>query len=440
MLFQPSCSWFLLLLSSTARAQQLHTKVSCDALPELHAHLAWVRGACEQTHETFVDPFVQLPSTCASPGCAAAVHRFDVDCSGFLAAHGAAFLGYLAQLRITRTVCAGAFNAAVEYAVQPYPYPVTTSCSGVLTDGAGNYGPGWDRRAILDAGPGRKVVLSFTVLALASVAGGGAGDFIQTFDGPNSAGTCRDHQLGPRLTLTAKPAGALTSSGRYLRVRFVSGPGSVGASGFSASIACVCEDNAEWVDAAGRHCAQYGGARLACGDGVRSPPQGSVPSTGLVLSAEEACPLACGACAAPEPEPEPEPATADPCASMPCQHGGTCERQNRTTVQSHQYAAPLTGICRGAGGTLVSRKTQHGLAEMACAAGCDAEPACVGYDWQASSQLCNVYSPNLVAQDGGACHNHRRSQRRCVLQLPCRGCDQLHPTRWPPPSRAASNR
>jgi hypothetical protein len=72
---------------------------------------------------------------------------------------------------------------------------------------------------------------------------------------------------------------------------------------------------------AGRHCAQYGGGGLACGDGVRSPPQGSIPSTGLVLSAEEACPLACGACATPEPEPEPE---TDPCASAPCQHGGTC--------------------------------------------------------------------------------------------------------------------
>jgi hypothetical protein len=315
---------FLLLLSSLARAQQSHIKVSCDALPELNAYLAWVRVACEQTHETFADPFVQLPSTCASPGCAAAVHRFDVDCSGFLAAHGAAFSGYVAQLRTARSACAagrGASNAAAEHAVQPYPYPVTTSCSGVLTDGAGNYGPGWDRRAILDAGPGRKVVLSFTVLVLASVAGGGAGDFIEIFDGPSVAGVWRDHRMGAPLRLNARPAGALTSSGQYLRVRFVSDSASVGASGFSASIACVCEDSAEWVDAAGRHCAQYGGGGLACSFGAASPPQGSVPSTGLVLSAEEACPLACGSCATPEPEPEPE---TDPCASAPCQHGGTC--------------------------------------------------------------------------------------------------------------------
>jgi hypothetical protein len=346
----------MLLLSSLVRAQP-HIKVSCDALPELNDYLAWVRSACEQTGATFASPATQLPSTCASPGCATAVNRFDADCGGYLGSDSAAFATYLAQLRIARSACAGSPSATMDRVVQPYPYPVIRACNGFLTDGAGNYGPGWDRRAILDAGPGRKVLLSFGMLQLASVVGGGAGDFIQIFDGPNvvGAGAWRDNQLGPRLTLNAKPDGALTSSGRYLRVRFVSDPGSVGASGFSASIACVCENSAEWVDAAGRHCAQYGGGGLACGDGVRGPPQGSIPSTGLVLSAEEACPLACGACATPEPEPESE---TDPCASAPCQHGGTCivgdgpgghrrrvQDEQCTLAQFSAQVPALNGVC-----------------------------------------------------------------------------------------------
>jgi hypothetical protein len=159
--------------------------------------------------------------------------------------------------------------------------------------------------------------------------------------------------MGPKLTLTAKPNADLTSSGRYLRVQFLSDANSVGASGFSANIACVCEDSVDWVDTAGRHCAQYGSNGLTCGFGLETRPQGSVPSTGLVLSAEEACPLACGACVTPEPQPE-----TDPCASAPCQHGGTCRvsdgpggghrrvQEGQCTLAQFSAQVPaLNGVC-----------------------------------------------------------------------------------------------
>jgi hypothetical protein len=306
---------FLLLLSSLARAQQPHIKVSCDALPELNDYLAWVRGACEQTHETFADVVTPFPSTCSSFGCATAVQRFDVDCSAFLAT-SAFFATYISLLRTVRVACAGAHGPAPEHAVQQGPFPVITSCSGSVTDGAGNYGSNWDRRAIIDAGPGRKVRLSFDLLQMAP------GDFVEIFDGPDQGNRrWTQHRIGGLLQLSAKPGSAVTSSGRFCLVQMTTDANSHGASGFSFGMSCVCEDSAEWIDVAGRHCARYGGGGLACGAGLETRPQGSVPSTGLVLSAEEACPLACGACATPEPEPEPE---TDPCASAPCQHGGTC--------------------------------------------------------------------------------------------------------------------
>eukprot|EP01049_Picozoa_sp_SAG25_P000964 SAG25_NODE_37_length_19691_cov_19.319467_4_plen_535_part_00 len=306
---------FLLLLSSLARAQQPHIKVSCDALPELNDYLAWVRGACEQTHETFADAVTPFPSTCSSFGCATAVQRFDDDCSAFLAT-SAFFATYISLLRTVRVACAGAHGPASEHAVQQGPFPVITSCSGSVTDGAGNYGSNWDRRAIIDAGPGRKVRLSFDLLQMAP------GDFVEIFDGPDQGNRrWTQHRIGGVLQLSAKPGSAVTSSGRFCLVQMTTDANSHGASGFSFGMSCVCEDSAEWIDAAGRHCARYGGGGLACGAGLETRPQGSVPSTGLVLSVEEACPLACGACATPEPEPEPE---TDPCASAPCQHGGMC--------------------------------------------------------------------------------------------------------------------
>ena len=113
-----------------------HCKVSCSALPELYGYMAWVREACNQTGANFPSRFAQLPSTCASPGCAAAVQRFNLDCGDLLASDHT-FATHLEELGVARGACALRNSTAAEYAVQSSP-PVITSCSGTLTDGAGN--------------------------------------------------------------------------------------------------------------------------------------------------------------------------------------------------------------------------------------------------------------------------------------------------------------
>jgi hypothetical protein len=72
-----------------------------------------------------------------------------------------------------------------------------------------------------------------------------------------------------------------------------------------------------------------------------------------------------------------------------------------------RYCSDLVGWCQGpgGGGDKVNGKAKYSVATRpACQAFCDAAPACVGYDYQASSEFCEVYGPGLDTDLGGGWH------------------------------------
>jgi hypothetical protein len=103
------------------------------------------------------------------------------------------------------------------------------------------------------------------------------------------------------------------------------------------------------------------------------------------------CPTGTGVATTPEPEPEPEPLPAPRCPA------------GATAAPGARYCSDLVGACLGPGGSSViingsdwvNGKVKSGVSRSACQAGCDAAPACVGYDYYASYERCYVYGPGL---------------------------------------------
>jgi hypothetical protein len=79
-----------------------------------------------------------------------------------------------------------------------------------------------------------------------------------------------------------------------------------------------------------------------------------------------------------------------------------------TVLHLAAYCAPLSGFCRGPGGDqdfVAGKWNQQHVAhqhlrkipsQQECAAQCDTEPTCVGYDYDLSRGYCSVYGPNMA--------------------------------------------
>ena len=298
-----------LLVTLAAVSGSVHTAaaaslpLACDTESELVRNLDFVRDVCAQTGESFADSYTRVPNTCASPTCKVAVERAARDC-GPLLASSPWFKTWDEGLHAAQAKCAPTAPPPTMHAVATPPSRIV-SCSGVLSDGAGEYGSGWNRAATLDATPmGGKVRLNFTSLVLAE------GDWVKVFDGPDE-----DAPVLQQLRMKALPAAAFVSSGRFLHVQMVTNDAGV-ASGFSAAVSCVCADAPAWHDfETGNGCHAYqptanGSLFSNCEESAQAAPAEGQTDTGVTLTAKEACPRACQACG--------------PCESSPCKHNGTC--------------------------------------------------------------------------------------------------------------------
>ena len=237
-----------------ARAQTESLDYGCDTEGGLQSGLRYVRTVCEQAKESFADPFDPIPTTCQTTPCSRAVLRVATVC-GELLSKSAWFDKARTELRTAVAKCSRTAQPDVSptFVVReendPANLPIT-SCSGTLTDGDGEYGNSWHRVATIDAGPGKKVSLKFTMADLGML------DTVTVYDG-NQVGTYDRFQLkGKRL-----PSIALVSGGRYLYIQMVTNQHGVGA-GFSAAITCVCADSTSWRDDKGHQCTDFarGGA------------------------------------------------------------------------------------------------------------------------------------------------------------------------------------
>jgi hypothetical protein len=96
-------------------------------------------------------------------------------------------------------------------------------------------------------------------------------------------------------------------------------------------------------------------------------------------------------------------ARCDTCA--PGHSGPTCQLGGcpAGATASGTYCSDLVGRCAGPGGRsdYTNGKEKDGGTRTACRAGCDANPACVGYTYHARYGLCRVHGPGLDTDLGG---------------------------------------
>eukprot|EP01047_Picozoa_sp_COSAG01_P004383 COSAG01_NODE_144_length_24108_cov_11.490441_32_plen_430_part_00 len=82
---------------------------------------------------------------------------------------------------------------------------------------------------------------------------------------------------------------------------------------------------------------------------------------------------------------------------------GHCPAGATQASPSDRYCSDLVGTCAGPGRSsdLVNAKYKRGVSRPACQAGCDANPACVGYSYAADDGHCRVLGPGLDTDLGG---------------------------------------
>ena len=320
----------------------------CDTEEELHNNLLYVKAAC--AHESFVDQFNPIPTTCSAPVCANAVLRVASTCGNTLA-RSSWFDKARNELQAAVVLCVRVPHpTSPTYVVQDPAaaagggQPIT-SCTGTLTDGDGQYGNNWQRVATIDAGPGKKVKLTFELIDLDFA------DKLEIWDGKQPDKYSRYMARGRNCTLPLP----LISGGRFLFLKLETNKHGIGA-GFVARISCVCEDATSWRDDSGRDCSAYreqetktDGKSLF--DSCETSPNTGTPAgrgylekdlagltlQGLALSAKDACPYSCQAC------------TVDPCNSFACHNGGSCLDDApdacESLAQFSSYCTRVTTAC-----------------------------------------------------------------------------------------------
>eukprot|EP01047_Picozoa_sp_COSAG01_P064656 COSAG01_NODE_8595_length_2725_cov_1.424219_1_plen_333_part_00 len=257
----------------------------------------FIKGIC-CTQESETCGRGLYPSTCASPECARAVKMVGDGCLGWLAEPDQAMLsGFATPLKNLVDTCK---------ATQPAPRTIlltsatstltgSAACGATIIDGRAESSTNWHDELAITAPAGMTATITVQTLWLPD------SDALEIRDGVDADAT----QLA-RLHGTIKPgAPTYAASGRNVFLRLLSDGENKGkAVGFSLQVRCSCS-------ATSNAC----GARGSCRDGA------CVCITGWT---------------------GPTCAAADPCASSPCQHGGTCTvvaAAIRRSLSEHPSAA-----------------------------------------------------------------------------------------------------
>jgi hypothetical protein len=261
-------------LAATTVAGQQQPKLDCDTDVELQSNFLYVQRVCNQTGEHFVDALTPIPTTCTTLGCKRAIMRVSGDCGTLLGSS----VWYATAKKMLDDVAIKCDSLPAPHAGRVYALSsalrspasqgthAITDCQGVLTDGEGNYGNDWKRLATIDAGPGKKVRVTFEVLDLAE------GDLVSLYDGAGVPEPAHEQDaLIDTLRGRTLPARAITSNGQFMTVKMLTNHHSV-ATGFQLSITCECVDSSEWVDGSGQSCTSYSRGEPRCEPRTLAPP------------------------------------------------------------------------------------------------------------------------------------------------------------------------
>eukprot|EP01050_Picozoa_sp_SAG11_P020633 SAG11_NODE_3514_length_2400_cov_1.671447_1_plen_435_part_00 len=228
--------------------------LQCDNLMEVQRFSRYVATiCCDQAHESCTDGGLRFPTTCADPGCAAAVLQMHNECDGFLSAgfvSGGGTCGLHDSVNTATALCAAAKHTAPSVGTV-YSIQTTTTivgCEGIVTDGDGDYGNNMERQLLVRGPPGYALAIFFDEFDVAD------NDFFSIFDGHT-----QDVLIG-QFTGSKIPGGdakkpIVTQSNEMLLV-FTSDSDGI-AAGFRTHLACSCEDDPDWLSFSGNQCGAY---------------------------------------------------------------------------------------------------------------------------------------------------------------------------------------
>ena len=230
-------------MALTGRARQLTEGIgACATRNALVAALVRVDTVCcTQSQETcaFVPGFEQrLPTSCAAAECACAVRQAYGDCGQFLRT-SADYATQQAQaaLEAADYACVDSSPpvAVRSFAIQSTPITIE-GCSGVITDGCGDYHTGAfgsQRLAHIVAPEGWKPRLSPTSFNMAN------NDQLRAFSGADRDGE-RIVVDGKEYMTGANIPPPFTAAGNQMTLLEVTDNADTG-SGYSLSLSCVCD-------------------------------------------------------------------------------------------------------------------------------------------------------------------------------------------------------
>ncbi len=312
----------LLLLHATSRASaQLYIpdSLGCDSEAELLQNLEWLRGSC--TGEDFPDARTPVPSAIGTPGCAAVARRVAADCGDLL---GSSEWFDSRRTALDAAVASAADLPADDGSTRHIADPaiaVVHTCGVHMDDGFAQFPtvPNGQSRVLIDVGPSHgHLRIEFDYLTLDAK----KNDNLRLYSDVDLSNEVL--QVMPK-DLPLQVVSVDLAGSRAMLLLVSDGAGS--RTSLGVRVSCVCEDSTTFVDADGDGCAAYGDR-----SGAKYQRCASLLPPNNDARARAACPLACGAC------------TPDPCATSPCQNGGSCAGGDGATCTEVNMASRTADV------------------------------------------------------------------------------------------------